>query len=77
MNRKKLEKQYVICVKNKGYSASLEAREIYRLISDAPAAKLNMVRVMDESGEGYLYPEEYFIPIELPQAVVKALALAA
>ena len=52
---------HVICVKNDHYPASLEPRKIYRVLPDAKAASLHMIRVIDESGEDYLYPEDYFI----------------
>jgi hypothetical protein len=57
---KRNEQRFVVCVKNKGYSASLELRKLYRSVSDEAAAKLHQGRVIDESGEDYLYPEEYF-----------------
>jgi hypothetical protein len=68
--------QYVVCVKNEGYSASLELRKIYYVVPDIQAAEHQMLRVIDESGEDYLYPASYFVPIELPQAVEEAFALA-
>ena len=72
-----LEMQFVVCIKNEGYPASLELRKIYQVIPDARAAEHRLIRVIDESGEDYLYPADYFVPIELPQAVEKAFALAA
>ena len=77
MKQKKRRKQYVVCVKNSGYSASLETRKIYQLVLDSRAERHSMVRIVDESGEGYLYPEKFFVSIELPQSVAKVLALAA
>jgi uncharacterized Ntn-hydrolase superfamily protein len=53
----------VVCVKNKGYAASLELRKLYELVSDEAASKLRQIRVIDESGESYLYPEEYFVAV--------------
>ena len=50
---------FVICVGNKGYSASLELRKIYQVLPDKAALKLHQIRVIDESGEDYLYPEEF------------------
>jgi hypothetical protein len=55
----------LICVKNKGYEASLEARKVYQLIDDDQAKTLGMVRVVDESGEDYLYSSELFEPVKL------------
>jgi len=58
--------QFVICVKNEGYEASLEIRKVYDLVEDKGAEGYGLVRVIDESGEDYLYPKEFFVPIELP-----------
>jgi archaellum component FlaG (FlaF/FlaG flagellin family) len=69
-------KKFVVCVKNKGYEVSLETRKIYQVLHDPDAAKHKQVRVIDESGEDYLYPESYFTPIALPQPVRKAVLAA-
>ena len=69
-------KHYVICIKNEHFPASLESRKIYKTIPDQVASKVGMVRVIDESGEDYLYPQEYFMEIKLPRAVEKAVQLA-
>lgn len=61
--------RYVLCVRNTGYKVSLETRKIYRLVPDAEAARHGMVRVVDESGGGYLYPRRFFMPIRLPAPV--------
>lgn len=53
-----------VCVCNDGYPAALELNRIYRMLPDAQAEGYGFVRVVDESGEGYLYPEEYFQPLE-------------
>jgi hypothetical protein len=55
----------------------LELRKIYQVIPDARAVEHRLIRVVDESGEDYLYPADYFVPIELPQAVEKVFSLAA
>jgi len=60
----KHNENFVICVVNKGYSASLELRKIYQVLPDKPALKLHQIRVIDESGEDYLYPEEFFVPMD-------------
>jgi hypothetical protein len=72
----KRESQFVICVGNKGYAASLELRKIYQVVPDKIAAGLHQVRVIDESGEDYLYPEDFFVPVQLPQAVERAVRRA-
>jgi hypothetical protein len=72
----KREAQFVICIGNKGYAASLELRKIYQAVPDKAAAKLRQVRVIDESGEDYLYPEDLFVPVRLPQSVERAVRRA-
>jgi hypothetical protein len=76
MKRRKAETRFVICIRNEGCE-DLEPRKVYRVIPDEAAAGDGLVRVVDESGEDYLYPRDLFIPIELPQAVEKALLSAA
>ena len=66
-----------MCVDNAEYPASLERRKIYQVLPDEQAAEHSLVRVVDESGEDYLYPSEYFLAVDLPQPVQQALALAA
>ena len=68
--------RYVLCLSNRGYPASLERRKVYRALQDAAAARHGLVRVVDETGEGYLYPKERFAPITLPRAVRRALSAA-
>ena len=58
---------------NDGYPTSLEVRKIYQILPDAEAATQGYVRIVDESGEDYLYPAAYFIAIDLPRAVQAAL----
>jgi len=60
---KRTEPRFVVCVKNKDYSASLELRKLYQVVSDETAANLRQIRVIDESGEDYIYPEEYFVAV--------------
>lgn len=69
-------KQFVICLKNAGYEVSLERRKIYRVLSDPEAAKHRQIRVVDESGEDYLYPQSFFAPLALPQAIRRAVLAA-
>ncbi len=68
--------RFAICVQNEGYPASLELWKVYRVLPDEKAAKHQLFRVVDESGEDYLYPEGWFVPIKLPQAVEKAMLAA-
>ena len=58
--------QYVICVGNRGYAAALEVRKVYRLVPDALSEARGLVRVVDESGEDYVYPGRFFVPIDVP-----------
>ncbi|MCC7355609.1 MAG: hypothetical protein IT330_17860 [Anaerolineae bacterium] len=69
MDRKETELQFVVCIKNEGYQASLELRKIYRALPDSEALAHRLIRVIDESGEDYLYPTDYFAPITLPQTI--------
>ena len=66
--------RYVLCLSNRGYRASLEPRKIYRTVNDAVAARHGLVRIVDESGEDYLYPKDRFAAISLPPAVRRALS---
>jgi len=70
------EHEFVVCLRNDDYPTSLEPRKLYRTIPDVDAIAAGMLRVIDESGEDYLYPSDYFLPIELPQAVEEALRRA-
>ena len=71
------KKHFVICVNNEGYDASLEPRKLYVTIPDNIAKKHNQIRVIDESGEDYLFPMNFFVSVDLPESVEKAIKLAA
>ena len=66
--------RFAICVENAGAPASLEVRKIYRVVDDPGAASQGLVRVIDESGEDYLYPDKFFVPIEVPKAAIKVFS---
>jgi hypothetical protein len=68
--------RFVVCVAN-NQCEDLEVRKIYQVLPDDSATKDGMVRVIDESGEDYLYPSDLFLSIDLPQAVERALVPAA
>jgi hypothetical protein len=70
-------KQLVVCVKNEGYAASLERRKLYLVVRDAVAEKRGLLRIVDESGEDYLYPRIFFRPIALPRSLKRAVLAAA
>ena len=69
-------KSYVVCLSNKGYRASLVVRRIYESVPDADAGKRGLIRVVDESGEDYLFPESLFEELELPKGLQHKIALA-
>ena len=67
----------MLCVlKTIGYEASLEPRKIYQVLPDKEAENHKMIRVIDESGEDYLYPESYFVFVRLPRAAQRTVAAA-
>ena len=68
--------QLVICVGNEGYEASLELRKIYRAVDDGDAQSRRLLRVVDESGDDYLYPSSNFLPVILPLATRRAVLAA-
>ncbi|MBI2087821.1 MAG: hypothetical protein HYT78_03645 [Deltaproteobacteria bacterium] len=72
---KRDKKQFAICVRNEG-AEDLEIRKVYQILPDARAAKDKYIRVIDESGEDYLYPADYFVPLELPREAERALSAA-
>ncbi len=73
MGKPYLERSFVVCVRNEGYEASLELHKIYRVLPDPDAENEGDIRVVDESGEDYLYPAGWFVPIEVPDAVQASL----
>jgi hypothetical protein len=68
--------RFVICIDNRGYRASLLVRKVYRAVEDSAAARERMLRIIDESGEDYLYDADRFVPVTLArdaqEAVLKA-----
>jgi hypothetical protein len=73
----KPEQRFVICVQNEDYPVSLELWKVYRVIPDKKAAQHQLVRIIDESGEDYLFDESWFVPIKLPPAAKEAMRAAA
>ena len=67
--RRRSANKFAVCINNSQYPASLELHKIYRVLRDEDAAKDADLRIIDESGEDYLYPAEWFVPIALPQKV--------
>ncbi len=66
---------FAICINNEGYEDDLKRRTVYQLLPDDSAARSDYVRVIDETGEDYLYPASLFVPIEVPRGVESALML--
>lgn len=62
-------KTFVICIRNNGYEASLELRKLYEVLEDSVGSDHGQLRIIDESGEDYLYPASMFAKIDLPSAV--------
>jgi len=67
------DKHFAVCVRNDEYEGALELRKIYEVLKDKDAEPHDMVRVVDESGEDYLYPREWFLPIQLPHNIEEAI----
>jgi len=76
MARRSPKALYVVCISNRGYQASLVSRRIYQSMPDPEAAKRSLIRVVDETGEDYLYPSKMFVAIDIPQAVEKTFKKA-
>ena len=64
---------YALCIDNGGYPESLEVRKVYAVLPDERAAANNYIRVIDETGEDYLYPDKYFALIEVPEYAAEAM----
>lgn len=71
------EHSYVLCIENSGYPAALEVRKIYVRLPDSAAEQDGFLRVVDESGEDYLFPSRFFTAIEVPSAAESAFAVGA
>ena len=67
----------MICLRNEGYEVSLEKRKLYLALPDDPAERHGLLRVIDESGEDYLYPQKFFAAVELPPSLRQTMLTAA
>ncbi len=65
---------YFLCVRNRGYAASLRLRTVFQSLGDAEAEAHGMLRIVDELGEDYLFPAAFFVPIEIPESATHAFA---
>jgi hypothetical protein len=68
--------EFVVCINNSDHPASLELHKVYRVIADKEAEDDGDIRIIDESGEDYIYPSSYFVPIQVPQTVEESLLRA-
>ncbi|HKZ54569.1 MAG TPA: hypothetical protein VJ123_03745 [Anaerolineales bacterium] len=75
MEPEQVDSRFVVCLRNESFRVSLEPRKIYRAVPDKNAAAHGLIRVIDESGDDYLFPADYFAAIELPEALIQALAV--
>ena len=66
-------RRFAVCIRNDDHEESLELRKIYEVLSDPEAEKRNLLRVIDEEGEDYLYSSDWFLPIELPEKIEQAI----
>jgi len=73
--KKKLKKEFVVCINNEGYLVSLEVGKLYRVIPDKKAEAHGYFRIIDESGEDYAYSTDRFFPITVPKKLKDALVL--
>ena len=71
--RRNLSPRFTICIDNSEYPASLELHKVYRVVPDKDAERDGDLRIIDESGEDYLYPAKYFVSLNLPSTVVRTL----
>lgn len=72
----KTDKLFFLCIKNDGYEADLDTGTVYLVLPDEEGARQGRIRVVDESGEDYLYPQDYFVPVEVSPSAKEALATA-
>ena len=68
-----METKYAVCVNNKGFEASLEVGKLYEVVSDSEAESDEMIRVVDEDGEDYLFEAHIFYPLSIPSDLAMAL----
>ncbi len=66
-------KSFAICVNNRGYEASLERWKVYEVVEDVKAVRHKQIRVIDESSEDYLFPNDFFVVVDLPKTVKEAM----
>ena len=77
MGTEDTQPRFAVCIKNAGHPDDLHVRTVYQVLPDDSAARSNYIRVIDETGEDYLYPAEYFVFVEVPSEAAKSLLRAA
>ena len=77
MKKNTNQKHFALCIDNTAFKASLVPGKVYRILKDARASKDDLVRIVDESGEDYIYPASWFIAVELPSAARESFLEAA
>ena len=77
MEAESTQARFAVCINNNSYPDDLKVRTVYQVLPDESAARSNYIRVVDETGEDYLYPAEYFVLIDIPPEAAKALMLSA
>ena len=77
MKTENTEQRFAVCISNSAYPDDLKVRTVYQVLPDESAARSNYIRVIDETGEDYLYPATYFIFVEVPPEATETLMLAA
>ncbi len=73
MESNNIELRFAICINNDSYPDDLKVRTVYQVLPDESAAKSNYIRVIDETGEDYVYPAAYFVFVEVPQEAISKL----
>jgi hypothetical protein len=77
MEAESTQPRFAVCINNSTYPDDLKVRTVYQVLPDDSAARSNYIRVIDETGEDYLYPAEYFVFVDVPPEAAKALLLVA
>jgi len=77
MEDENTEPRFAVCINNSGYPDDLKVRTVYQVLPDESAARSNYIRVIDETGEDYLYPATHFVFVEIPPEAAKTLMLPA
>ena len=77
MEHMEIRPRFEVCINDGGYADDLKVRMVYQVLPDESAARNHYLRIVDETGEDYLYPSAYFVPIEVPEEAEQVLLLTA